>query len=252
MPIDVPCDCGKKYRLKDELAGKKFKCKECQKILVASPADSKRPTSKKRASGNRVRRTPDSADPHSPVPPPSRKKRNKNRRKVDPYDDDYRDSPLNALDSFGGSYGDDIDDEQNPYPTPRRNKSSKKKRRMSSAAGLTATQKLFSFEGRINRTDYWLYGTVIEALGALVQIIMNVIFFGEAFIAEGAQLPAAYLAFLVLLAVISVWMGLALHAKRLHDRNKSGFMFLVGLHPADRGDLASYFLLFSARDTWYK
>ena len=147
------------------------------------------------------------------------------------HDDDYRDSPLNALDSFGGSYGDDIDDEQNPYPTPRRNKSSKKKRRMSSAAGLTATQKLFSFEGRINRADYWLYGTVIEALGALVQIIMNVIFFGEAFIAEGAQLPAAYLAFLVLLAVISVWMGLALHAKRLHDRNKSGFMFLVVFIP---------------------
>ena len=27
MSIIVACNCGKKYRLKDELAGKKFKCK---------------------------------------------------------------------------------------------------------------------------------------------------------------------------------------------------------------------------------
>lgn len=29
MPIQTECDCGKTYRVKDELAGKRFRCTEC-------------------------------------------------------------------------------------------------------------------------------------------------------------------------------------------------------------------------------
>lgn len=35
MPISVVCeDCDKKYNVKDELAGKKIRCKDCQSILI--------------------------------------------------------------------------------------------------------------------------------------------------------------------------------------------------------------------------
>ena len=52
MPIAISCkDCGRDYRLKDELAGKKIKCKDCG-ATVAVPAprrkgDPVRPSKKK-------------------------------------------------------------------------------------------------------------------------------------------------------------------------------------------------------------
>ena len=40
MPISVACgDCGKKYGVRDELAGKKFRCKECQAVVAVPSAD---------------------------------------------------------------------------------------------------------------------------------------------------------------------------------------------------------------------
>ncbi|MDB5336910.1 MAG: hypothetical protein JWN70_2529 [Planctomycetaceae bacterium] len=33
MSITVRCACGKKYQLKDDAAGKKFKCKECSEVV---------------------------------------------------------------------------------------------------------------------------------------------------------------------------------------------------------------------------
>lgn len=45
MPISVSCSaCGKQYNVKDEAAGKKFKCKECEAI-VEVPDGSPQPTS---------------------------------------------------------------------------------------------------------------------------------------------------------------------------------------------------------------
>jgi hypothetical protein len=42
MPIDHTCNCGKKFRLKDEFAGKKFRCPACSAVnqaAVAAPKD---------------------------------------------------------------------------------------------------------------------------------------------------------------------------------------------------------------------
>lgn len=40
MPISVGCKCGRKFRVKDEAAGKKVRCPDCQKILlVPDPED---------------------------------------------------------------------------------------------------------------------------------------------------------------------------------------------------------------------
>lgn len=41
MTILVACEkCGFRYKLKDELAGKKVKCKECQAVATAGHGDS--------------------------------------------------------------------------------------------------------------------------------------------------------------------------------------------------------------------
>jgi hypothetical protein len=37
MPIDHACTCGKKLRLKDEMAGKKFRCPACSAVNQAAP-----------------------------------------------------------------------------------------------------------------------------------------------------------------------------------------------------------------------
>jgi hypothetical protein len=38
MPIDVKCHrCNKQYRLKDEMSGEKFKCKDCGEVVLAEP-----------------------------------------------------------------------------------------------------------------------------------------------------------------------------------------------------------------------
>src|SRR5206468_3474856 len=38
MAISVSCDCGKQLRVKDDLAGKKIRCPECQAVLRVGPA----------------------------------------------------------------------------------------------------------------------------------------------------------------------------------------------------------------------
>ncbi|QDT47204.1 hypothetical protein Pan258_12350 [Symmachiella dynata] len=44
MTISVPCSCGKSYKVADKLAGKKFKCKACDKVLAIP-----RPAARKKA-----------------------------------------------------------------------------------------------------------------------------------------------------------------------------------------------------------
>src|SRR5262245_45546669 len=38
MPIQVTCDCGRSFRVKDELAGRKVRCTGCQSVLSVPPA----------------------------------------------------------------------------------------------------------------------------------------------------------------------------------------------------------------------
>lgn len=34
MAIEVACDCGKRYRVKDELAGKRARCPACKAVIA--------------------------------------------------------------------------------------------------------------------------------------------------------------------------------------------------------------------------
>ena len=81
-----------------------------------------------------------------------------------------------------------------------------------------------SFEGRTTRSEWWLgvLSLMVIVFGGWVVLLIgvNALDGGGAFI----------LAFLLFYAV-TVYLNLALHAKRWHDLNKSGWWTLVTLVP---------------------
>jgi uncharacterized membrane protein YhaH (DUF805 family) len=81
---------------------------------------------------------------------------------------------------------------------------------------MTPTQLLFSFSGRINRAKYWLI--------ALVFIVVSVIAIALALFAGGMG-TAIVVGFILYIPML--WIALAVGAKRLHDRNKSGWWMLL-------------------------
>jgi uncharacterized membrane protein YhaH (DUF805 family) len=81
---------------------------------------------------------------------------------------------------------------------------------------MTILQKLFSFQGRLRRRDYWLYN-ILLVLGALVVLVPVILALGLA--ADDARLS--------LLGLILTWPSMALLVKRIHDRDKTGRMALI-------------------------
>jgi uncharacterized membrane protein YhaH (DUF805 family) len=85
---------------------------------------------------------------------------------------------------------------------------------------------LFSFEGRINRAKWWLAVIITIILTAIIDVLTKLV--NGPFIAG-----ILYLA----ISVLTLWIGFAAGAKRLHDRDKSaawlwlfyGFPFLMSL-----------------------
>lgn len=89
------------------------------------------------------------------------------------------------------------------------------------AGPLTLGQVLFSPNGRIGRQSYWLASLAVIAVFYLVPLLL-VISTGEDRLFS-IVLPIAFLLTYVTTVMIQV--------KRWHDRNKSGFMWLVSLIP---------------------
>jgi uncharacterized membrane protein YhaH (DUF805 family) len=82
---------------------------------------------------------------------------------------------------------------------------------------------LTSFEGRINRAKFWAGVGVLIAAAILASLIDSILglHFGEA----GFGLISA------LVGLVSIYLGIALYAKRWHDRDKSGWWTLIVLVP---------------------
>jgi len=87
---------------------------------------------------------------------------------------------------------------------------------------VTLTQKIFGFEGRLRRRDYWLIGIVSNLVIMLVSLIGWAIFGQESTASTVIQ---------YMLYVPSFWIGIATALKRCHDRDKGGgwvaFFWLV-------------------------
>jgi uncharacterized membrane protein YhaH (DUF805 family) len=89
---------------------------------------------------------------------------------------------------------------------------------------MSLTQLLFSFQGRLNRQPYWLIGIAIAVVMALMLIfaVTNALLDDDI---GGSTL--AILVIFGLLYIPAIWIGFAIGAKRLHDRDKSAWWLLV-------------------------
>jgi uncharacterized membrane protein YhaH (DUF805 family) len=91
---------------------------------------------------------------------------------------------------------------------------------------------LFSFQGRINRAKFWL---VHVAMWVVVAIVFSVILGSAAMSSDpqAALQSVGVVGGIVLLVVyiLALWIGLAIAAKRWHDRNKSAWWILIVFVP---------------------
>ena len=78
---------------------------------------------------------------------------------------------------------------------------------------MTVVQKVFGFEGRLRRRDYWLLNLV---LGVVVVAVLAPVFLVFKVEARDDRAQALSLLFL--------WPSVALLIKRIHDRDKTGWM----------------------------
>ena len=98
---------------------------------------------------------------------------------------------------------------------------------------MTLEDKLFSFEGRLRRRDYWLLGLGLGFTQVLLaQALIFVMVGPQATMLAGAAalqraqdpLPAVIDA---IVSLLFLWPGLALLVKRCHDRNHSAVLMVV-------------------------
>lgn len=80
-----------------------------------------------------------------------------------------------------------------------------------------------SFEGRINRAKFWAGVGVLFGIGVVAMIIDNIL--GLQLTQDGAGIVS------IIASIASLYFGLALYAKRWHDRDKSGWWSLIVLVP---------------------
>ncbi len=85
---------------------------------------------------------------------------------------------------------------------------------------MTFVQKLFGFHGRMRRRDYWLLSLL---LGAMVIGLLYLV--GQAFGMAENQIV------MWTMNLIFLWPNAAIMVKRLHDRNRSGWLAVIGCLP---------------------
>lgn len=82
---------------------------------------------------------------------------------------------------------------------------------------------LTSFDGRINRGKFWAAVGVLIAVSIVASIIDGIL---------GLQLGHSGIGVLgAIVSLVSIYIALAVYAKRWHDRDKSGWWSLIILVP---------------------
>jgi uncharacterized membrane protein YhaH (DUF805 family) len=102
----------------------------------------------------------------------------------------------------------------------------------------TMKELLFTFQGRINRKKMWLALLIHIIAAGLLGLVLSLLWSvipgsvtedGTYHVEGAASLP--YIVAGLAYGIFSVWSGIAVAVKRLHDRNKSGWFFLIQLVP---------------------
>lgn len=89
-------------------------------------------------------------------------------------------------------------------------------------------QKLFSFQGRISRSKFWLFGIGIS----LVVSLPSALFIPAlAFMGFSSTVALMGFIFLCVLTILGLIISVATGVKRFHDRDKSGWWILIALIP---------------------
>ncbi|MDB6080255.1 MAG: hypothetical protein JWO82_4002 [Akkermansiaceae bacterium] len=121
-------------------------------------------------------------------------------------------------------------DSSDPYQTPVPTD-------LSTAPKLTPKQILTSFDGRIPRKTFWLWGIGFGfAFGIVLGIVTAIAGPAAPTVTPAGEVithspgPIFFLLMLIL-AVPYIWVILALQIKRWHDRDKPGTWVLIGLIP---------------------
>jgi len=85
---------------------------------------------------------------------------------------------------------------------------------------------LFSFQGRTRRLHYWLAAI---SVGVVVGVIASVLM-PMSGMAQGTPNPI-FMGLIGIIYLVDIYIGLALGAKRCHDRDKSAWFLAIGLIP---------------------
>ncbi|MDJ0807016.1 MAG: DUF805 domain-containing protein [Gammaproteobacteria bacterium] len=78
---------------------------------------------------------------------------------------------------------------------------------------------LFSFNGRIRRTEYWLFTLAIVVVGLSPAFV-----YSDPYSDEASR-------FVDIMALVFLWPALSIQAKRWHDRDKSAWWILINFVP---------------------
>lgn len=90
---------------------------------------------------------------------------------------------------------------------------------------------LFSFQGRIPRRVFWGAQLVTILFWLVLLTVLSVIYGNEPRQSIGQEAEVAVLLGFLVFYVPMCWVTLAVQAKRWHDRNKSGWWFLINFIP---------------------
>jgi uncharacterized membrane protein YhaH (DUF805 family) len=92
-------------------------------------------------------------------------------------------------------------------------------------------QALFSASGRMRRSHFWLWTVIVMvATQVVLQLILALTNSTQVLMQTGTMPLPAILAYIVI-TPLQLWIGVCLSVKRWHDRDKSGWMYLIILIP---------------------
>jgi uncharacterized membrane protein YhaH (DUF805 family) len=93
---------------------------------------------------------------------------------------------------------------------------------------LTFSQFLFSVQGRISRSQFWLRW-VLPVLAITVILIIILV---AAAVSRNGETAAVLSIILGIFFLVTLWPNVAVLVKRIHDRNKSGLLALLYYVPS--------------------
>lgn len=91
---------------------------------------------------------------------------------------------------------------------------------------------LFSFDGRINRAQFWLGALILIAVSLVAYFVVGWSFGGVFYDDTGApHISSTVWVLMLVVWLVTLYASFAVYAKRWHDRDKSGWWTLIGFVP---------------------